>query len=458
MSAVVVSVLGGALVAVPSSARAASGVAGDINHDGYRDLVISAPDATVAGRAGAGAVVILYGSAGGFGKRAVLTQDSAGIPGSAEAGDHFGASAAVHDVDLNGYSDLVIGAPGEEVSGDIGGGLVTFVHGSSTTPGKAFTVGDPSPYEHDAWGRTLAVGTFDGYTDNGRPVIAVGANDNGVYYMPATAGGSWLGGVGVNFNPKYAITSLVTAADDTLVVSGRGQSTDTWGSDGEGSFVRTLVHSGQYTDEQAGGLVTAVGDLNGDGQADLVSGNPFEPGADPHGALGGKVTVTYGGGVTGGSGATVVIDQNTAGIPGVSEAGDRFGAALSIGDTDKDGYADLVIGSPGEDGASGAVTVIRGGAGGLVTTAARGVSQNTAGVPGSSEAGDAFGSSVLLRDCTKDGAADLVVGGPGEDGGDGAMWLLRGAVPSQALGITAAGAGLSTSGTPHFGSVSTSSR
>ncbi|MFI7273834.1 integrin alpha [Streptomyces sp. NPDC049879] len=444
---------------MPVVAQGASRVAGDINGDGYQDLVVSAPDAVVNGRAGAGAVVVVFGGANGPGRRVVLTQNSAGVPGSAEAGDRFGASVVVHDLDGNGYNDLVIGAPGESVTGDAGAGSVTVVRGASGGLGSASVVADPWPYDHDAWGRTLAVGKFEGLSDGGRPVIAVGSNNNWIYYVSATAGNADLGGFALGFNPQYGVTQLVGTPGEALVVSGRGHATDDWQADGEGSEVGTaVVTGGESAAERAGGLVAAVGDLDGDGLPDLVTGNPFEPGQDPAGALGGKVTVTFGGGGGGPAGRTVEITQNTGGVPGGSEAGDRFGAAVSIGDTDRDGFADLVIGAPGEDASAGAVTVIRGSADGLDLTTVRGLTQNTAGVPGGSETGDGFGGSVLLRDITGDGRADLTVGGPGEDGGDGALWFLPRAGTSGVTGFTVAGVGLSTSGTPHFGSLSAAGR
>ncbi|MCH2106488.1 MAG: VCBS repeat-containing protein, partial [Planctomycetes bacterium] len=40
--------------------------------------------------------------------------------------------------------------------------------------------------------------------------------------------------------------------------------------------------------------------------------------------------------------------QNVSGVPGVSDATDRFGLAVSIGDFDADGRDDLVVGVPGD--------------------------------------------------------------------------------------------------------------
>ncbi|WP_436849368.1 integrin alpha [Streptomyces massasporeus] len=67
---------------------------GDVNGDGYRDAVLPAPGANVAGKMRAGAVVVIYGSKSGLStfKRAVITQNTAGVPGSAEAHDGFGGA------------------------------------------------------------------------------------------------------------------------------------------------------------------------------------------------------------------------------------------------------------------------------------------------------------------------------------------------------------------------------
>jgi len=63
------------------------------------------------------------------------------------------------------------------------------------------------------------------------------------------------------------------------------------------------------------------------------------------------------------------FNQNSSGMKGQAENGDQFGASLTVGDFDKDGYADLAIGVPGENLGSladaGAVAIIYGGSGGL---------------------------------------------------------------------------------------------
>lgn len=117
------------------------------------------------------------------------------------------------------------------------------------------------------------------------------------------------------------------------------------------------------------GDVLAAADVNGDGYADLAIGLPGED-ADQvpdTGAvvllLGSKKGLTA-------SGAQV-ITQDTPGVPGRGEQGDSFGAALRTGDLNHDGYPDLAVGAPGENGTvqrSGAVWILNGTAKGLSTT------------------------------------------------------------------------------------------
>jgi hypothetical protein len=422
-------------------AQAAAGTPGDIDKDGYRDLVVSAPDATVSGHAKAGAVVILYGSAQGIDpkRRTVLTQNSAGIPGAAEAGDRFGASVVVHDLNADGYSDLVVGAPDEEVAGDVGGGSVTVVQGSASGLTKGRTVADAWPYEHDAYGRTLAVGTFNSLNpvNDGKLSIAVGAGDAAIWFTPADlSAASGTSGTGLDFNPGHGIVALTTVdlpgSDDRLLVHGRGYSDGGWGYDGYGDDPRTrfLSPGGFVEAALAAGTSSAVGDLDGNGSPDLVVGNPEDPSQSPDSSLGGQVTVYYGIGYDGTPSSVRTITQDTAGVPGAGEAGDRFGASVAVGDTDGDGLADLVIGTPGENASAGAVTVVRGGTGGLDTAHARNWMQSSAGIPGAAEGGDSFGTAVQLVDVNKDGRADLLVGAPGENSRTGGLWVLRGSASS----------------------------
>ncbi|WP_425473697.1 integrin alpha [Streptomyces tailanensis] len=69
-------------------------VADDFNGDGYADLVIGAPDATVSAKAKAGYVAVMYGSKSGLSttKRKLVSRSTSGVPGSATANQRFPSS------------------------------------------------------------------------------------------------------------------------------------------------------------------------------------------------------------------------------------------------------------------------------------------------------------------------------------------------------------------------------
>jgi FG-GAP repeat len=83
---------------------------------------------------------------------------------------------------------------------------------------------------------------------------------------------------------------------------------------------------------------------------------------------------------------------------GAVERGDMFGNALTTGDFDNDGFADLAAGAPFEDVGTlidaGAVSILYGSTAGLTTTGSRIFTQDTPGVPGTAEDEDHFGAAL----------------------------------------------------------------
>ena len=162
-----------------------------------------------------------------------------------------------------------------------------------------------------------------------------------------------------------------------------------------------------------------TGDVNGDGQAEVAVGEP----GNANGA--GAVHLFYGtpeGIVTDASGSALndqYLSQDTPGVPGAAEPDDTFGWSTALGDFNGDGCADLAVGSPGENNGRGAITVLNGSPSGLSGTGSRTWSENALFGPGSALAGESFGEVLAAGDLDGDLTADLVVGAPTEEVGDG---------------------------------------
>ncbi|ARP71007.1 hypothetical protein LK07_15870 [Streptomyces pluripotens] len=448
----------------------------DFNGDGIGDVAASAPAAYVNGHKGAGQVVVLYGSASGIKstQRSTISQNTSGVPGTSEAGDRFGETTAYADFNGDGIDDLVVGTPAEKVGTDVNGGTVAILWGSKNgITGKGVTIHDPAPSAHDFWGKNLAAGDFDG---DGKADLVVGSSKSTLYLYRGgfTTSGAY-GSLSTVKPPiqsgtnSYPYGPLNLTAGDVngdgrtdLVVDGYETKTDYgWNTNywlpGSPSGL-----SGSSAKALKPGIITGIGDINGDGYGDIVSGAGWDGSLEdgtkvPDSADGGKVNITYGS--ASGPASTIGITQNTGNVPGKSEKGDAFGHELDLGDINGDGYQDLVVSSPAEDisGVSntGMVTILYGSPSGVNTTSGmQSFHQNTAGVPGSNEDNDLFGADVKLDDVTGDGKADLVVGSY-ENGGNGAVTYL----PSNGTKITTSGArfisctsaGVSTAGAPLFG-------
>lgn len=181
------------------------------------------------------------------------------------------------------------------------------------------------------------------------------------------------------------------------------------------------------------GAVVASGDFNRDGHADLAVGAPGETVGSTVEA--GAVSVIYGSSSGLASAHDQQWSQSSKGVPGSSEAIDRFGSALAAGDFNGDGYADLAIGVQNEAIAgtesaagtgTGLVNVLYGSKSGLTSKGAQAWTQNSKGIRGSTEFNDEFGTSLASADVDGDGYAELAVGIPYEDDQSGAVQLIRG--------------------------------
>lgn len=464
-TAAALTLTGGLFVAATGPASAATpGVAesdADFNGDGLADAAVSAPAAYVNGRGGAGQVVILYGG----GRRALISQNTAGVPGAAEAVDNFGFATAYGDFDGDGFDDLAVGTPGEDGTGDPDSGTVAILWGSTRGLTSGTTVSDPRPASHDWFGYALEAGDFDG---NGKDDLAIGTpNSTTVDIVRGGARTTTLGGAyTVRFpgiSGKNVLNNLHSGdvngdGKDDLLTNGYENTSDSYNANyylpGTASGVKA---AGAVA--LPAGIITDVGDVDSDGKGDIVFGLEWDNGI-PRAQLGGAVLIAHGTASGPDLSGIQTIDQDTAGVPGAGEKGDDFGGELDLGDIDGDGHLDLVVGARGEDLAgvtnAGAIIVLYGAkdGSGITGEGAKFYSQDTPGVPNSNEKDDKFGTDVHIDDLDDDGRGDVLVGANGENNHNGAVYSLHSNTDdtlSASAGIYTSTVGISATGASQFG-------
>ena len=376
--------------------------AGDVNGDGYDDLIIGATGVgSVQGEyettPGPGETYVVYSGATG----ADLTLDRSTLDGSngftltgIDAGDEFGFSvSSAGDVNGDGYDDLIIGANEASPNGDSLAGETYVIYGGASAPG---TDG------------VLDLSDLDG--TNGFTLTGSARNDR-VGFSVSSAGD--VNGDGYDdliIGAFRADPNGDSEAGETYVIYGGASAPGTDGVldlsmlDGSNGFILTGID----TFDQSGFSVSSAGDVNGDGYDDLIIGGSS---ADPNGdSAAGETYVVYGGASAPGTGGVLDLSSlnGTNGFILIGiDRGDESGRSVSsAGDVNGDGYDDLIIGADGADGSAGETYVIYGGATGTesltpVTAQGTAAADNFTGNAGA----DSF-TAIATNDVVRGGAGD----------------------------------------------------
>ena len=371
---------------------------GDFNGDGVDDIAVGATGVEVNGANNAGAVYVFNGTLD-LTAISIFTQGTDGFSTDPENGDMFGFSLISGDFDNDGFDDLIIGSPYEDLGGNnqlVDAGLITILYGSSSGLSEPSTLHQYSP----GVGTHSEVGDLFGYS--------LGVGDiNGDSYDDLVVG---VPGEGVAKQERAGLVHIIFGSDTGL--------------SGEES---TMLH--QYTRkirskpelDDAFGEAIAVGNINGDQYDDIVIGVPGETvgwGSRTKYEAG-ALHIVYGSadGVSG-EGSHWYF-QNSPQWPGRAETGDRFASSLALGDIDGDGIGDLVVGIPGEDLGkhenAGQVQIrYNPGDWSQSDTSVQTLYQNVRGIKNRVESGDQFGYHLEVVDLIEDDSLDLVIGIPGE--------------------------------------------
>lgn len=316
----------GVFVATPGGTFGRALASGDFDGDSYDDLAV--------GIVGVSAVEVFYGSPGGLSLTRTLWlsthPDSINLPVPADGG--FGAAVEALDVNGDGYDELAIGAP---TSRGTGGpldseGAVYILPGSAIGLGLGADIldqlsihnGDPDYFDH--FGEALASGNFNG---DSREDLVVGAPWRQV-------AGAWHGG------SAWVFRGTAIGPDRLTYTFLRQEAT-------------SGANSPEPYDHF--GSSFAVGDINHDGRDDLAVGVPGQSRPTKLGTVfdSGAVNLFYGTASGVSTTSAAYLDQASAGV-GVLEEGDDFGTALVLGDLNGDRRAELVVGVPGENSGAGA--------------------------------------------------------------------------------------------------------
>ncbi len=422
------------------SGRSVAG-AGDINGDGFDDVIVGMPDAADFRR---GYSFVYFGKAGGF-ATVTLTMfrsptldgsDGFAIRGEASADESGTRVSVIGDINRDGFADLLIGAPSADPNG-INSGAAYVIYGhSGLAPSPTLSVGDAAITEGQSGVKTL---TFT--------VSLLGSSASAVSVKFSTNSGTATAGSDFNAVTNQVVNFAAGETSKTVIVGIRGDTTlepdetfsvmlssPTNAGIADGVGVGTILNddaqpkftfagltgangfklSGIADGDHSGQSVSDAGDVNGDGFSDLIIGAPR---ADEGGTDRGAAYVVFGkaGGFVAGLNLSKLNGSNGFKLSGIAD-GDKAGSVVSAaGDVNGDGFGDLIIGAARASGGGtyrGETYVVFGKARGFSAALTLSALNGANGFTLSGVADNDFsgGSVSGAGDVNGDGVDDLIIG------------------------------------------------
>jgi len=326
---------------------------GDVNGDGYGDLLVGAPNYNPGSHPNAGQASLYLGNSFGFGAAPSWTfttnEDGAGVGY---------AVAWAGDVNRDGYDDWIVGAP-YHTNGEINEGAVyLFFGGAGALPATpawtqesdqseaamGYCVSTAGDVNADGYADILVgtPGTTDSYINEGSVALFMGA-PGGPTHFPAR---TWFGGqAGAELGISVATAGDVNGDGFCDFIAGapyfsQGETNEGVAFVYQGAALPVLIGTpttlqSNVANSEFGSAVGTAGDINGDGYADVVVGAPSIP--QTHGA--GAAYVYYGSDFGTSASSSDQLDSQLD--------NSRMGVAVgTLGDIDGDGRSDWAAGSP----------------------------------------------------------------------------------------------------------------